>query len=207
MEWQRAIRKKNGKPRKQFLEWWVPPAIREKLGLQDGSECSVTVSLPGYSHSRVYVLTSGGEFRVPKTVAERLQYLAATNPTSQIVFDIQADRTIESIEREFARRVTAASKLSPGKRSSRLRLAPKYPEKTQVLTTIFLRNPDVVAAVLARAAGSCESCHSAAPFKRAADGTPYLEVHHEVRLADGGEDTVQNALALCPNCHRKRHFG
>lgn len=66
MVWQRAIRKKNGKPRKQFLEWWVPPAVREELRLQDGSECSVTVSLAGYTYSRVYVLTSGGEFRVPE---------------------------------------------------------------------------------------------------------------------------------------------
>lgn len=97
MEWQREVRKKNGKPRKQFLEWWVPPVLREELGLLDGSKCSVTLSLAGYSYSRVYVLTSGGEFRVPKTVAERLQELAAINPTSQIVFDIQAATQENSI--------------------------------------------------------------------------------------------------------------
>jgi 5-methylcytosine-specific restriction protein A len=28
-----------------------------------------------------------------------------------------------------------------------------------------------------------------------------------VMLAEGGEDTVENALALCPNCHRRLHFG
>jgi len=190
MEWQRTIRKKNGEPRKQFLEWFVPPDVRKQLGVQDGSECSITLSLAEYSHKQSYVLTSGGEFRVPKAVAEDLRRLAAIDPTSQIVFEIQADRSLESVEREFARRLKAASKLSSEERSKRLHLAPKLPEKVQVLTTIFLRNPVVVAAVLARAAGFCESCHSAAPFNRVADGSPYLEVHHEIRLADGGEDTI-----------------
>jgi 5-methylcytosine-specific restriction protein A len=32
-------------------------------------------------------------------------------------------------------------------------------------------------------------------------------VHHLIRLADGGDDTVDNAVAACPNCHRQRHFG
>ena len=37
------------------------------------------------------------------------------------------------------------------------------------------------------------------------DGTHYLEVHHIDQLAKGGADTVENAVALCPNCHRKMH--
>jgi len=40
-----------------------------------------------------------------------------------------------------------------------------------------------------------------------ARGTPYLEVHHRVPLAENGEDTVENAVAICPNCHRKAHDG
>ena len=27
-----------------------------------------------------------------------------------------------------------------------------------------------------------------------------------LRLADGGPDTVENAVALCPNCHRRLHY-
>jgi 5-methylcytosine-specific restriction protein A len=76
-----------------------------------------------------------------------------------------------------------------------------------VFSTVYQRNPDVVAEVLARANGVCEGCQSPAPFIRAKDGTPYLEVHHNVQLALGGDDTVKNAVALCPNCHRKAHFG
>ena len=74
-------------------------------------------------------------------------------------------------------------------------------------TSIFKRNPDVVADVLINANGFCQKCNKAAPFVKRKDGTPYLEVHHKLKLADGGDDTVENAIALCPNCHRKMHFG
>ena len=92
-------------------------------------------------------------------------------------------------------------------RSARLAAAPKLPEKYPLTATAFKRNPDVIAAVLIRSAGSCEACQQAAPFLRASDGTPYLEVHHKVPLAIGGFDTVDHAAAICPNCHRKAHNG
>lgn len=82
-----------------------------------------------------------------------------------------------------------------------------YPDTYEVSTKAFKRNIDVIAEVLIRANGICEKCGKEAPFRRASDGTPYLEVHHVKRLADGGEDTIENAIAVCPNCHRQLHFG
>lgn len=35
---------------------------------------------------------------------------------------------------------------------------------------------------------------------------PYLETHHIVWLARGGEDTIFNTVALCPNCHKRMHI-
>lgn len=92
-------------------------------------------------------------------------------------------------------------------RLTRISVANKLPEKIQVVSTAFKRNPDVVVTVLERANGICERCDKPAPFKRASDSTPYLEVHHKIRLADGGEDTVENTIAVCPNCHRELHYG
>ncbi|CAH7245263.1 e14 prophage; 5-methylcytosine-specific restriction enzyme McrA (fragment) [Vibrio chagasii] len=60
---------------------------------------------------------------------------------------------------------------------------------------------------MVRANGTCEICYKPAPFIRKTDNTPYLEVHHKLPLAQGGPDTVDNVLALCPNCHRQAHFG
>lgn len=92
-------------------------------------------------------------------------------------------------------------------RKMRLEDAPKVPEKIQTVSYDYRRNPDVVAEVLKRASGKCELCQLRAPFFKASDGSPYLEVHHWVTLAEGGEDTVDNVGALCPNCHKQAHFG
>lgn len=108
---------------------------------------------------------------------------------------------------EFDTLVAQSSRLSSKERHQRLLTASKTPARTQVVSTAFQRNPDVVAEVLYRAAGACEHCKHPAPFKRARDGMPYLEVHHRIRLADNGDDTVENAVALCPNCHREAHYG
>lgn len=82
----------------------------------------------------------------------------------------------------------------------------KHPQKSTGVTPYYQRDPKVKAWVLNQAKGICEACRAPAPFL-AADGFPYLEVHHLIPLADGGADTITNAVALCPNCHRKIHYG
>lgn len=111
------------------------------------------------------------------------------------------------IESKFEEQVQEAKKLSPQERENQLKDTPRFPEKVQVISIAYRRNPNVVAEVLSRANGKCEHCKNKAPFLRKSDHTPYLEVHHVVPLAEGGEDTIKNAIAVCPNCHRELHFG
>ena len=59
---------------------------------------------------------------------------------------------------------------------------------------------------LERADGICEGCHGNAPFITS-NGRPYLEVHHIHKLSDGGPDHPRYVSALCPNCHRRAHYG
>lgn len=113
----------------------------------------------------------------------------------------------EQLEVDFVDEVKTAQALSSEARLEKLSQAPRIPEKVQVISTAYRRSPYVVAEVLARAKGICERCGKDAPFRRKSDGTQYLEVHHWVPLAAGGEDTVENAKAVCPNCHRELHFG
>ncbi|ELR63098.1 5-methylcytosine-specific restriction enzyme A [Photobacterium marinum] len=108
---------------------------------------------------------------------------------------------------EFAQQVIWSKALTRTQRAERLSQAETSPKTTEVKTTVYLRNPDVVAEALVRANGICEHCKKPAPFIRKSDNTPYLEVHHKLPLAQGGPDTVDNVLALCPNCHREAHFG
>lgn len=93
--------------------------------------------------------------------------------------------------------------------NQQLKTAPRRPELFLTTISVFRRNPNVVALTLKRSEGICEApnCRKPAPFIRKTDSTPYLEVHHKIPLAEGGDDTVDNAIALCPNCHREAHFG
>lgn len=51
--------------------------------------------------------------------------------------------------------------------------------------------------------GICQLCDNKAPFE--VKGKPFLHVHHIEYLSEGGEDTIENAIAVCPNCHAKIH--
>jgi 5-methylcytosine-specific restriction protein A len=115
--------------------------------------------------------------------------------------------TEQQLDSDLKRKVDQSSKTSQKNRLARLKLASKKPAEILIVSKAFVRNPDVIAEVLARANGKCEGCFLPAPFIRNSDASPYLEVHHKTPLAEGGEDTVENAVALCANCHRKEHYG
>lgn len=104
-------------------------------------------------------------------------------------------------------RVGRSSAGGRSERLKRLAKAKKRPAAYSLTTTAYSRNADVIAEVLFQAKGACQGCGNPAPFRRKSDNAPYLEVHHKVPLSMNGEDTVENAIALCPNCHRERHFG
>jgi 5-methylcytosine-specific restriction protein A len=70
--------------------------------------------------------------------------------------------------------------------------------------TLYERDRDVKAWLLKFSSGICECCQTKAPFISDL-GIPFLEIHHVIRLADGGADSINNAVAVCPNCHRALH--
>jgi hypothetical protein len=72
-------------------------------------------------------------------------------------------------------------------------------------STSWARDPGVRRFALQRAGGRCEYC-GIAGFKMP-DGSIYLETHHVIPLSEGGPDSAENVVALCPNHHREAHFG
>ncbi len=83
--------------------------------------------------------------------------------------------------------------------------APKgypHPNRLQSTRSEYEKDPLVRAWVLQQARGICELCRKPGPF-RDVRGSWYLETHHVLPLAEGGPDTVENTVALCPNCHRR----
>jgi 5-methylcytosine-specific restriction endonuclease McrA len=78
-------------------------------------------------------------------------------------------------------------------------------QRLTATTYYFPRNPYVAQAVKLLAKGICDLCATPAPFQNN-DGTPFLECHHVEMLAVGGSDSLNNTVALCPNCHRRVHI-
>lgn len=120
---------------------------------------------------------------------------------------LHLDDTLGKINDHFDDLVKKSLISSSEERQKRLDIANQIPSSRMASVKVYNRNPDVVASVLIRADGICENCNNPAPFIRRKDNTPYLEVHHKIKLADGGQDIVKNAEALCPNCHRNIHYG
>jgi HNH endonuclease len=108
---------------------------------------------------------------------------------------------------ELDKRIKESVQLGPVLRRDRLKEVSKSPRAVQVTKVVYDVNTDVIAEVLYRASGRCESCGQMAPFYRKSDFTPYLEIHYKVPFDQGGEDTVENAQAVCPNCHMKLLYG
>lgn len=80
----------------------------------------------------------------------------------------------------------------------------QHPKLKMTEVEVIQRSSIVANIVKERAAGVCQLCNKPAPFYNKS-GEAYLECHHVKWIARGGADEVYNAVALCPNCHRKMH--
>ena len=81
------------------------------------------------------------------------------------------------------------------------------PRSGTTTTTVFNRDPNIIAYAKQRAGFQCEVPGCEVPIFLKPDGEPYVEVHHIHMLAEGGADTIDNVACLCPNHHREIHFG
>ncbi|WBW98847.1 HNH endonuclease [Oceanirhabdus sp. W0125-5] len=116
------------------------------------------------------------EIRIPKDVLDNKEK--------------QREKMAKKLNNEQLRKKTENIKGKPGTRTT--------------TTKVYERNADVAEYAKRVAKGICQLCEQPAPFKNKA-GEDYLETHHIVWLSEGGEDTIYNTVALCPNCHKKMH--
>lgn len=125
-----------------------------------------------------------------KKLSELIGIINQLDAEPAIVAEARFDRQVEALLKQGVKQKPPGNSMPP---------------KQTVQTTSVVRDPAVKAYVLQAAKGKCECCGNDAPFKQG-NGLPYLEVHHVKYLAHGGSDTVENAAALCPNCHRALHY-
>jgi hypothetical protein len=100
-----------------------------------------------------------------------------------------------------------AKSVDPAKILSRAKQRSGPPPKRARTINDFVRDPYIVAAALMRATDHCEMPRCSSQLFDRQDSRPYLEIHHVVPLSEGGDDTLENAAALCPSCHREMHHG
>ncbi|MBY6059762.1 HNH endonuclease [Leisingera daeponensis] len=74
-------------------------------------------------------------------------------------------------------------------------------------TRVFDRDPLIVAIRRVRAGHRCEVPDCSHPEFLDSKGLTYCEVHHIVPLAEGGPDTLENLVCLCPAHHVEAHRG
>lgn len=110
----------------------------------------------------------------------------------------------EVFEQEQKQREKQGRKLTENELLLKLKQTTKQPQKQKTTAERFLRDEYVAEYTKRKANGKCQLCKQNAPFKDAED-VPYLESHHIDWLSKGGKDTIENTVALCPNCHRKMH--
>jgi hypothetical protein len=114
---------------------------------------------------------------------------------------LTSEPAAENLGRQLAKLVDPAKIMARAKQ----RVGP--PPKRARMINDFVRDFYIVAAALLRADGSCEMPNCTSALFERDDDRPYLEVHHVMPLGEGGDDTLINAAALCPSCHRELHYG
>jgi HNH endonuclease len=123
----------------------------------------------------------------------------------QLFFSKEKRDAVEPMADELGRQL--AKSVDPDKLLAKAKQRKGPPPKRQRMINDFVRDPYIVAAALSRADDRCEMPKCRSQLFNREDDRPYLEVHHILPLGEGGDDTLINAAALCPSCHRELHYG
>lgn len=117
--------------------------------------------------------------------------------------EVSIDKSI--IDKNYEKKVKKIRKLSIQELEEKARQTQSsHPSLRCTTSQTYERNPYVTEFAKRRANGVCELCDQVAPFTNK-QNEPYLETHHIEWLSNGGSDTIENTVALCPNCHKKMH--
>jgi 5-methylcytosine-specific restriction protein A len=104
----------------------------------------------------------------------------------------------------FEKKAIKARRLSDYELKKRAENSSKKVGSRKVQANQYERSIWVSEFIKRRANGICQLCKNHGPFLDK-NGNHYLETHHIIWLSKGGQDTIENTVALCPNCHRRMH--
>ncbi len=134
-----------------------------------------------------------------------IEYLSKT--TNKTIPNPIYENDEQESERLRRKIIAKAKRLTDMELETQIAELPANPKKTNNASSQYIRNIYVSEFIKRQAKGVCQDCFNAAPFYIKNTDEPYLETHHIIPLSLGGKDVIENVIALCPNCHRKRHYG
>lgn len=137
--------------------------------------------------------------RTVKQLSDFIKYEFSPIFYKQLIPPLDGSHSMEELE-EHARQMDYDSL-----RAAAVSRGELHPEQRLVQSSRYERDPYIAIYAKERAKGVCQLCHKEAPFRNSRN-EPYLETHHILWLSQGGSDSVDNVVALCPNCHRKMHI-
>lgn len=181
---------------------------RENKNLAESQ--SLSNRLPVYlfeSSNRIYtyrgeVHLSGKPYQATKPDKDGLMRKVWIFPLSLDSGGIVSKEYINEYEKEKKKQV---KKLSVDQlKNQAVKSSSKTSSYRQAISKQYTRNQSIARYTKLKANGVCELCEKPAPFFDK-DGEPYLESHHVLWLERGGADSINNTVALCPNCHKKMH--
>ena len=180
---------------------------RENKTLSESNKNGVKLHLFEVFRKGIYIYR--GQVHLYEKPYQKEQLDKNGNPRKVWVFPLEFDEHSKPIENSeidelFQAKFNKAQKLSNEELENKANNLPDILGFREVTSVRNQRNPYVVAYSLRRANGVCELCEQPAPFNKD-NGEPYLDVHHVKLIEDGGHDMTENAVALCPNCHRMMH--
>ena len=130
---------------------------------------------------------------------------AIEKPEPQAMSEAPENTDRETLVSWLAENERRASTLPESELFKRAAMSDAVARKVTLTGTAFIRDSYVAASAKKLAKGVCDLCKEDAPFL-SANNEPYLESHHIDWLSHVGADSIDNVVALCPNCHRKMHI-
>lgn len=150
---------------------------------------------------RIDNATGGAKYIFRLFLSKDVEEVEETKQKNKAIAKLRKEKTVEELIAEAIKRQSSKTK-----ENGNLAKNPYgYANRKKIVSNAYERDDIVAAAVKKRALGKCDLCEENAPFLDE-HGQPFLEEHHVEWLVNGGADTIDNAVALCPNCHRKMHI-
>lgn len=154
------------------------------LDWYDGNLCEFTYNDGSADSEKGIVIADLSQENIAQTISSFVQSVALFK--SEIAASVEPNLSHDELKRKA-------------------KAARKRPKSSTTVGITYSRSQHVASYSKKRANGRCDLCRGAAPFSDCS-GLPYLECHHIVWLAHGGIDSIDNTVALCPNCHKKMHI-